>query len=162
MPIGKDIKVGTNEVKLFFKKKGLHLIKQENKTQKFQYREDNYTFLSYKEEMGILLYKNEYNNIKEISYYTDDLQTYNKLLKYLKNENWTFTYIGTDHDVEKIAINLSITNTLSFEKNSEGISEMFVKERNARNNYYKKISSNKDTKSNYFDEVDNDDGNLNR
>ena len=90
MPIGKDIKVGTNEVKLFFKKKGLHLIKQENKTQKFQYREDNYTFLSYKEEMGILLYKNEYNNIKEISYYTDDLQTYNKLLKYLKNENWNF------------------------------------------------------------------------
>ncbi|WP_221406970.1 hypothetical protein [Epilithonimonas bovis] len=84
------------------------------------------------------------------------------MIENLKNENWTFTYIGTDHDVEKIAINLSITNTLSFEKNSEGISEMFVNERNARNNYYKKISSNKDTKSNYFDEVDNDDGNLNR
>lgn len=84
------------------------------------------------------------------------------MIEKLKNENWTFTYIGTDHDVEKIAINLSITNTLSFEKNSEGISEMFVKERNARNNYYKKVSSNKDTKSNYFDEVDNDDGKLNR
>ena len=37
------------------------------------------------------------------------------LIDELKLKNWTFTYIGTDHDVEKIALSLSITNTLVFE-----------------------------------------------
>jgi len=75
-----------------------------------------------------------------------------KLIEELKQNRWTFTYIGTDHDVEKIAISLSITNTLVFEKNEADIKSMFVKEKSARANYSKKIRSNEDTTSNYFED----------
>lgn len=90
IPIGKDIKIGVNEVKSFFKQKGLHLIKEENKTQKWGEKIDNYVFLSYKEEMGIMLYKNEYENIKEVDYYTDNIEMRNKLYKYLQKDKWAF------------------------------------------------------------------------
>ena len=74
------------------------------------------------------------------------------LVEELKQNRWTFTYIGTDHDVEKIAFNLSINNSWSFGKNKDDIDAMFLKERQARTNYSQKIRSNKDTTSNYFDE----------
>ncbi|MCZ2393364.1 MAG: VWA domain-containing protein [Chitinophagales bacterium] len=77
-----------------------------------------------------------------------------KLVEELKQNRWTFTYIGTDHDVEKIAISLSINNTMVFEKNEEDIKQMFVREQNARANYSKKIRFNQDTSSNYFDDTD--------
>ena len=72
----------------------------------------------------------------------------------LKQNRWTFTYIGTDHDVEKIAISLSINNTMVFEKNEADIKKMFAREQNARVNYSKKIRFNEDTASNYFDDTD--------
>lgn len=75
-----------------------------------------------------------------------------ELIEKLKNEKWTFTYIGTDHDVDKIALNLSITNTLIFEKNEAGIKDMFVKERKSRDAYYSKVQRNEDTKDNFFEE----------
>ncbi|MEP7323520.1 MAG: VWA domain-containing protein, partial [Saprospiraceae bacterium] len=34
-----------------------------------------------------------------------------KLIEELKLNRWTFTYIGADHDVEKFASSISITNT---------------------------------------------------
>lgn len=74
-----------------------------------------------------------------------------ELIERLKNEKWTFTYIGTDHDVDKIALNLSITNTLIFEKNEAGIKDMFVKERKSRDAYYSKVQKNEDTKDNFFE-----------
>ena len=79
-----------------------------------------------------------------------------KLVEELKENRWTFTYIGTDHDVEKIASSLSINNTMLFEKNKGGIKSMFMKEQSARANYFRKIRFNEDTTSNYFaDEDDN-------
>ena len=74
-----------------------------------------------------------------------------ELIERLKNEKWTFTYIGTDHDVDKIALNLSITNTLIFEKNEAGIKDMFVKERKSRDAYYSKVQKNEDMKEDYFE-----------
>ena len=41
-----------------------------------------------------------------------------RLVEELKSQNWTFTYIGTDHDVEKMALMLNINNTMSFDKNN--------------------------------------------
>lgn len=73
-----------------------------------------------------------------------------KIIETLKKERWTFTYIGTDHDVEKIAVSISINNTLVFEKNEEEINKMFVREQNARSNYSKRISRNEDTSSDYY------------
>lgn len=77
-----------------------------------------------------------------------------ELIEELKQNRWTFTYIGTDHDVEKIAISLSINNTMVFEKNESDIKRMFMKEQSARANYSKKIRFNQDTSSNYFKEMD--------
>jgi hypothetical protein len=80
-----------------------------------------------------------------------------RLVEELKQNRWTFTYIGTDHDVNKIASSLSINNTMVFKKNEEDIKNMFLREQNARANYSNKIRFNEDTSSNYFE--DNDDNN---
>jgi hypothetical protein len=81
-----------------------------------------------------------------------------KLVEELKQNSWTFTYIGTDHDVEKIAASLSIGNTLRFAKNEQGIKNMFLKEMEARERYSSKIRFNEDTSSKYFE--DEEDSNL--
>ncbi len=70
----------------------------------------------------------------------------------LKEKKWTFTYIGTDHDVNAIAMQLSITNTLIFKKSQKGIDDMFLKERSSRNTYYQKIKNKEDTTGNFFEE----------
>jgi len=77
-----------------------------------------------------------------------------KLVEELKQNSWTFTYIGTDHDVEKIAASLSINNTMVFEKNDDDIKRMFIKEQSARTRYSQKIRFNEDTSSNYFEGAD--------
>ena len=73
-----------------------------------------------------------------------------KKVEDLKKKNWTFTYIGTDHDIEKMAHSLSIENTLNFSKDSAGINEMFEKERIARFKYSEKIDKNEDTSTDFF------------
>ena len=80
-----------------------------------------------------------------------------KLVEELKQNSWTFTYIGTDHDVEEIASSLSIDNTLRFEKNEREIKEMFLKERDARARYSSKIHFHEDTSTAYFDDSDEKD-----
>lgn len=73
-----------------------------------------------------------------------------KIIEELKLNNWTFTYIGTDHDVEKFASSLSINNSLSFDKDTEGIKNMFVKEGNARRSYSNKIRLKEDTGTEFY------------
>jgi len=75
-----------------------------------------------------------------------------KLIEELKLNRWTFTYIGTDHDVEKFAATISITNTMRFEKNAEDIEYMFAKEMSARRMYSQKIRDKKDTNNQYYEE----------
>lgn len=68
--------------------------------------------------------------------------------------NWTFTYIGTDHDVEKMASSLSIKNTMKFDKNEEGIQSMFAEEYRSRAQYSANLSEGKNFKENYFKKGD--------
>lgn len=75
-----------------------------------------------------------------------------KIISKLKSKNWTFTYIGTDHDVEAVAVKLAITNTLIFQKDSAGIDKMFLKESNSRAKYYARINSKENTENNFFEE----------
>jgi hypothetical protein len=96
-----------------------------------------------------ILTDGEENASKE--YKSNDIKS---LVEELKQNRWTFTYIGTDHDVEKIAASLSINNTMVFEKNEEDIKNMFSREQNARANYSNKIRNNEDTSSNYFEETE--------
>jgi hypothetical protein len=76
------------------------------------------------------------------------------LIEELKQKNWTFTYIGTDHDVEKFAISISITNSMMFDKNDAGIKNMFDKEKSARMNYSQKIRNKENTDNNFYDDND--------
>lgn len=76
------------------------------------------------------------------------------LIDELKLARWTFTYIGTDHDIDKFAVSISIENTLYFKKNEKDIKGMFFKEQKARFRYSQKINNNDDTQLNYFDDED--------
>lgn len=72
------------------------------------------------------------------------------LIEELKTSNWTFTYIGTDHDVDKFAVSVSITNTMTFEKNNESMNTMFLNEKKARMKYSKNIREQKDTTNDFY------------
>lgn len=74
------------------------------------------------------------------------------LIEELTNNNWTFTYIGTDHDVEKFAVSISIENAISFSKNDDGIKAMIMKESKARANYSQNIREKKNTKDRFYEE----------
>ncbi len=78
-----------------------------------------------------------------------------KQIEELKQNNWTFTYIGTDHDVESFAISVSIDNTLRFSKTEGGVMAMFEVEKEARANYSRKIWENSDTKGGFYDDNEN-------
>jgi uncharacterized protein YegL len=73
-----------------------------------------------------------------------------KRIEDLKLNRWTFTYIGTDHDVERIADALSINNTMYFPKSKVGIKQMFLFESRSRANFSAKIDADEDVSSDYF------------
>ena len=77
--------------------------------------------------------------------------TIKKLIEELKLNRWTFTYIGADHDVEKFAMSISITNTMIFQKNEADMKDMFSKEKSARERYSEKIRRNEQTNTNFYD-----------
>ncbi len=74
------------------------------------------------------------------------------LIDELKSKGWTFTYIGANHDVEQMAMSISITNTLTFESNDIGTNNMWAKERSSRMNYLNKIDKSLNVQDNYFDD----------
>ena len=75
-----------------------------------------------------------------------------KLIQELKLDNWTFTYIGTDHDIEKMAFSLSITNTMTFQKNEVAMAEMFSKEKSSRFRYSQKIKDGEQTDADFYED----------
>lgn len=73
----------------------------------------------------------------------------------LTEKDWTFTYMGANHNVEQMAHSLSIKSFLRFESTEEGMDELFRKERNSRNKFYFKKSSgmsSKDAEKGFWDE----------
>jgi Mg-chelatase subunit ChlD len=92
-----------------------------------------------------ILTDGEENASKEYS--GNDIKT---LIEELKLNRWTFTYIGTEHDVEKIALSLSITNTMTFSKNEADMLKMFESEKMARSNYSHNIRFNKETSDDFY------------
>lgn len=59
------------------------------------------------------------------------------LIEKLKAAGWMFAYIGADHDVEKVAVSISIENTMKFQKTDEDTQRMFVAEQRARHRWAK-------------------------
>ena len=54
-------------------------------------------------------------------------------------EGWNFAYIGTNQDVETVAAEISITNTMYFEYDSKGMGAAWDKERKAKNIMYDRM-----------------------
>ena len=69
-----------------------------------------------------------------------DLASVKALVEHLKDRGWTFAYMGTDHDVHAVSIDLSITNVVKFEKTAEETLETFKKERRARERWVEEES----------------------
>ena len=67
-----------------------------------------------------------------------------------KAKGWTFTYIGANHDVEKVASSLSITNTMKFEANDADVHKMFAKEQSSRIFYSQKIRNKEDKLEGFY------------
>ena len=61
-----------------------------------------------------------------------DLASVRAMVEHLKDEGWSFAYMGTDHDVQGVSVSLSITNVIKFEKTEAETIETFRKERRAR------------------------------
>jgi len=80
-----------------------------------------------------------------------------KMVEELKQSGWTFTYIGTDHDVESFAVNISISNVMNFKKNSQDINRMFDDEKAARAGYSSKIRYKMPTDDDFYKKPDNPD-----
>lgn len=77
-------------------------------------------------------------------------QSIKKLVDELQSKNWTFTYIGANHDVENFAISISIHNYMKFETNDKDMKRMFDEEKEARMNYSKKIRNKEDEKKGFY------------
>ena len=79
----------------------------------------------------------------------------NSIISEQKNLGWTFTYIGANHDVEKVAHSISITNTMVFEADEKLMKHTFAKENQSRILYSMKIHDKVDPRTGYYDEPEN-------
>ncbi|WP_375446095.1 VWA domain-containing protein [uncultured Fibrella sp.] len=73
----------------------------------------------------------------------------------LKRRNWSFTYMGANHAVQKMAFSLSIEQSITFQTNEQDMKQLFERERKGRTAFYDKRSkgqSIKDAESNYFEQ----------
>jgi uncharacterized protein YegL len=72
------------------------------------------------------------------------------LVDELKQQNWTFTYIGADHDVKKMAASMNIYNSMSFDKNDVSIKRMFARETKSRVHYSLDIREGVKTNDDFY------------
>lgn len=61
------------------------------------------------------------------------------LISDLRNEGWAFTYIGADHDVEKVAVGLNFNAQIRFDKSKEGMESMWNETNDIRSAYINKL-----------------------
>ena len=62
------------------------------------------------------------------------------LVEQMQNEKgWNFAYIGTNQDVEAVAYDLSIENTMSFLDTEEGMREAWARERKAKHLMFSRV-----------------------
>ena len=78
------------------------------------------------------------------------------LVDELKQQNWTFTYIGADHDIEKMAASMNIHNTMAFDKSDKDIKRMFLNESESRIKYSLRIRNGETDKNDFYSLFDDD------
>lgn len=62
------------------------------------------------------------------------------LISDLRGEGWAFTYIGADHDVEKVAVGLNFDTNIRFEKSKEGMDVMWNHTDRMREEYIEQLN----------------------
>lgn len=75
-----------------------------------------------------------------------------KIIEEQKSQGWTFTYIGANQDVEKVAATISITNTMQFNANEADVKAMFAREKASRSRYSEKIRNKEDLREDFYKE----------
>lgn len=63
-----------------------------------------------------------------------------KLIEKLKEEGWSFSYMGSAHDVKQVTDLLSIENVVEFSHDDLGAGNTWERECSSRNAYYEKMS----------------------
>lgn len=75
-----------------------------------------------------------------------------KIIEEQKSQGWTFTYIGANQDVEKVAASISITNIMKFNANEADVKAMFAREKASRSRYSEKIRNKEDLREDFYKE----------
>jgi hypothetical protein len=78
------------------------------------------------------------------------------LVDELKQQNWTFTYIGSDHDVEAMAATMNINNVMFFDKNEMGIKRMFARETSSRVKFSLNIRNEENLNDDFYSTFEDD------
>lgn len=61
------------------------------------------------------------------------------LIEQLTRQGWSFSYMGSAHDVKQVSLNLSINNVIEFSHDAVGASSTWARENSAKQNYYRKM-----------------------
>lgn len=92
-----------------------------------------------------MLVEGDLNRV-EVTILTDGLENASKeythsmikaLIEAKKEAEWSFTYMGTDHDVEAVARELNIEESIRFDKSVAGINEMKIQKMESRHDKLK-------------------------
>lgn len=64
-----------------------------------------------------------------------------RLIEQLKEEGWSFSYMGSDHDVKDVSEMLAIDNAVEFSHDNLGASNTWERESSSRRAYYSKLNT---------------------
>lgn len=79
-------------------------------------------------------------------------QTISNIIKQLEEQDWVFTYMGTNQDVNAEAAKISVTNHMSFAYNASAMKTAFDQEVHYRSRFYKDAKEGRmeDVKKKYY------------
>ena len=66
--------------------------------------------------------------------------TLRHLIEQLKEEGWSFSYMGSAHNVKEVSDLLSIENVVEFSHDDQGVDNTWARERSSRKAYYQKMN----------------------
>ena len=69
-----------------------------------------------------------------------DADQVRRLIDKLKEDGWTFSYMGSDHNVKEVSDLLSIDNVIEFSHDEQGAYDTWGRERSSKRAYYEKMA----------------------
>ena len=81
-----------------------------------------------------------------------DAHSLRKLIEQLKEEGWSFSYMGSAHNVKEVTDLLSIENVVEFSHDQLGAAHTWGRERSSRRAYYQRMSETYMMRERYSDD----------